>query len=191
MKNFIPVDLGNPDLSSKIAKYVAEHPRLLGHAGSDRQVLIESLDCYEPCRPLVDAVNQLCSWQDVVYIILFNFNPGVEIIHRDSLIDHEYFWALNVPILNCHDPYTSIYELLPEEQGVVPAPEEYAKSGIHGYTTWQPNQVKEIDRMHLIQPFLFDISTVHCVHNPTNQPRLSLSIRTKCNLLEKYKLMQK
>ena len=183
MKSFIPVDLGDTDLSNKIAKHVAEHPRLSGHVGSSEHVLIESLDCYESCNPLVDAVNQICPWQDVIYIILFNFNPGVEIIHRDN-VNHEYFWVLNIPVLNCKDTHTSVYELLPGEQ-------EYTKHETYGYTSWQSNQIKEIDRLHLTQPMIFDMSTIHCVHNPTNQPRLSLSIRTNCDLLEKYKLMQK
>ena len=118
-----------------------------------------------------------------IYFILFNFNPGVELIHRDN-VNHEYFWVLNIPVLNCKDTHTSVYELLPGEQ-------EYTKHETYGYTSWQSNQIKEIDRLHLTQPMIFDMSTIHCVHNPTNQPRLSLSIRTNCDLLEKYKLLQK
>jgi hypothetical protein len=194
MKNFIPVDLGDSNLSNSIAKYVAEHPRLSLHIGSPELTLIEPLDSYENCKPLVDAVSRICSWQDIFYIFFVSNNPGVEFIHRDS-DEHEYFWALNIPILNCKDTYTSFYEPLPGEQGIVPAPEQHAESnvgvGAGGYTQWQPNQVKEIDRMYFTQPVLFNMATIHCIHNPTNQPRVSMSIRMKCDLLEKYKLIQR
>ena len=189
------MDLGDPDLSNNIAKYVAEHPRLSGHAGSVTvPAFIESLDCYESCKPLVDAVNRICSWQDVLYIMFINVNPGTSPIHQDSLTHHDYFWALNIPILNCKDSCTLFFEPLPREQGIVPSLEIAESSvgiGADGYRLWQPNQVKEIDRMHLTQPMLFNISSIHCVHNPTNQPRLSLSIRMNCDILEKYNIAQK
>lgn len=194
MKNFIPVDLGNPDLSNNIAKYVLEHPRLSAHIGSPEIAWVEPLTSYEDCKPLIDAVNRICSWQDISYILYISTNPGVEFIHRDSE-NHAYFWALNIPILNCKDAYTSFYEPLPGEQGIVPADEQHAESnvgdGAGGYTLWQPNQVKEIDRMYLTQPMLFNMATIHCVHNPTNQPRVSISIRMKCNLLHNYNRLRK
>jgi hypothetical protein len=195
MKNFIPVDLGDPDLSNKIAKYIVQNPRMSAVIGSSEYGLIEPLDFYANCEPLVDAVNQICSWQDILYILFISTPPGVEFIHRDS-DEHDYFWVLNIPILNCKDAYTSFYEPLPGEQGIVPAPKKCAESNVgpgrgDGYTQWQPNQVKEIDRMYLTQPMLFNMATIHGIHNPTNHPRVSISIRMNCDIMEKYNLMQK
>jgi hypothetical protein len=194
MKNFIPVDPGDPDLSNKIAKYILEHPRLSAHIGSPEIAWVEPLASYEDCKPLVDAVNRICSWQDIFYILYISTDPGVEFIHRDS-DEHEYFWALNIPILNCNDAYTSFYEPLPGEQGIVPGVEQHAQSNVGadagGYTLWQSHQVKEIDRMYLTQPMLFNMATIHGIHNPTNQPRVSISIRMNCDIMEKYNLMQK
>jgi hypothetical protein len=183
MKNFIPIDFQDSKLSDKIAKYITEHASFSTYIKASPLIVVD-LTSYENCRPLVDAVNQICSWQDINYILFLNARPGLEIIHQDSA-EHEYYWALNIPILNCKDTYTSIYDPLPGEQGITVSKDD------GGYILWQKNQVKEIDRMYLTQPMIFNIASIHCIHNSSDQPRVSISIRMKCDLLEKYKLMQR
>lgn len=178
MKNFIPIDFQDSKLS-EITKYVTEHSSFSTCIDAAPLMVVDPT-AYEKCKPLVDAVNQVCSWQDINYILFITAHPGIDVIHQDSA-KHEYFWALNIPILNCKDTYTSIYEPLPDEQGTT------VSKDAGGYILWQKNQVKEIDRMYLTQPMMFNIGSIHCVHNSTDHLRVSISIRMKCDLLEKYK----
>ena len=145
MKNFIPVDLGDPNLSDKIARYVLKHPQLSKHIGSPTAVLSEPVSSYRLCKPLVDAVNRICSWSDIYYIMFFSFSPGVEIIHQDH--DHDYKWALNIPIINCAETYTAFYDPLPGETWALPTTEQSVESGVGGYMTWRKDQIKEVEQI--------------------------------------------
>lgn len=188
MNNFIPVDLQDPDLSSNIEKVIMKHPKLFLHIGSEICFMNNSdTQIFSAFKPLINAVNKICDWSDVNSILFFNFNPGYELIHRDG--DREVngyeSWALNIPVLNCADTYTVFYEELPgatPDEGFLPG------EATVGYTSWQPHQVKEIERMYFTQPVLFNVSSIHGVYNPTNSPRLSLSLRFKCDVVEKYKI---
>jgi len=193
MKNFIPVDLGDPDLSEKLARYILKHPQLSAQVGSSTVGSYRSPTDFKLCTPLVEAVNKICSWSDISYIALFNFNTDVLIIHQDT--PHDYKWALNIPILNCADTYTAFYEPLSLNNFRMPTVEEIKQVGSEGaeeqIKLWPEDQVKEIDRMYLTQPVLFNISSIHGVHNHTGLPRVSCSIRANCDLEEKYNMMQK
>ena len=192
MKNYVLLDLGDPDLSSKITTYASKHPDILKHWGTIATVGHHSWPEWQFCRPLVDAVNRVFSWSDLDWISTVITYPGVEIIHTDydgiKMEHFKYYWALNIPVLNCDKTYYSFYEALPGEHWESKKTAEYPVDVV---CHWKKEQLKEVDRVYFTQPMLFNTTTIHCAHNPTNQPRVAISVRMKCNLLEQYNLKKK
>jgi len=127
--NYIPVDLGDPDISSKIATYLLEDPVMsveynLWNLPSTNSMLTFPALYWKNCTPLVNAVNQLCSWENITHIQLTKFLPDPVPVraHQDKTNSSQppisgdcYPFALNFPILNCEPDvsYVAFYDPLP------------------------------------------------------------------------------
>jgi hypothetical protein len=151
-------------------------------------------EAVEPCQVLTDAMNRICNWNDVSHVMVFRISPGVEVIHRDK--DCAYLsdkivpvkWHLNIPVTNCENCYTAFYEALPDQQYTLKPnlPGLVWDSADDNTHIYQPDQVKEIDRYYFRRPVVINSDTIHCVHNPTNQVTVRLSVRMNCDVLGKY-----
>lgn len=201
-KNYNFIDLGNDNLSHRLADFLETEVDWEQYTPEHHKDSIYAIsnwlpkEAVEPCQELIDAVNRVCSWDDVDHVMVFRFSPGVEVIHRDE--DCAYLpdrtvpvkWHLNIPVTNCETTYTAIYEALPDQhQQYTLEPDlpglawEIGDGNTHVYRS---DQVKEIDRYYFRRPVVLNTKTIHCVHNPTNQVSVRMSLRMNCDVLEKY-----
>jgi hypothetical protein len=201
-KNYSFIDLGNDNLSRHLANFLETEVDWEQYTPDHYKDSIYAVshwlpkEAVEPCQVLTDAVNRVCSWNDVDHVMVFRFSPGVEVIHRDE--DCAYLpdktvpvkWHLNIPVTNCENCYTAIYEALPNQhQHYTLEPDlpglawEIGDGNTHVYRS---DQVREIDRYYFRQPVVLNTKTIHCVHNPTNQVSVRMSLRMNCDVLEKY-----
>jgi hypothetical protein len=202
-RNFNFIDLGDDNLSHRLADFLETEVDWEQYTPEHHKDSIYAIsnwlpkEAVEPCQGLIDAVNRVCSWDDVDHVMVFRFSPGVEVIHRDE--DCAYLpdrtvpvkWHLNIPVTNCENTYTAIYEALPDQhQHYTLEPDLPGlafESGDDGNThVYRSDQVKEIDRYYFRRPVVLNTKTIHCVHNPTDQVSVRLSLRMNCDVLEKY-----
>lgn len=80
--------------------------------------------------------------------------------------------ALNFPIRNCFDCWTSFYKLSRGTQQ-----EKILPNGLT-YTTFSEDAIiDEVDKFHLTTATLLNTKQLHQVWNPTNEIRISVSLR--------------
>ena len=175
MQHYKYIDLNNSNLSQQIADFIQPRPCLIG--APDFANLVGP-DAFWHCTPLVQAVETVCPWSEIYFIGVLKFNPEFKLIHQDQTPGYEYEWALNIPVLNCADTYTAFYQPRTGQQAeFVDRPDISAE-----YHVWRPEQVEEVERMYFTQPVLFNSSSIHCVHNPTELVRVSLTVRFRRDL---------
>jgi hypothetical protein len=199
-RNYNFIDLGDDNLSRRLADFLeteVDWEQYTSEQDKDSIYAISSWlpkEAVEPCQELIDAVNRICNWDDVDHVMIFRASPGVEVIHRDE--DCVYLpdktvpvkWALNIPVTNCENTYTAIYEALPDQQYTL-KPDLSGLvwgSGDEKTHVYRSDQVREIERYNFIRPVVLNTNTIHCIHNPTNQVSVRLSLRMNCDVLEKY-----
>ena len=196
-ENYNFIDLGDDNLSHRLANFLATEVDWEKYSPEQDKDSISNWlpkEAVESCQELIDAVNRVCNWDDVDHLMLFRVSPGFEVIHRDedfvSVLDQlvPVKWVLNIPVTNCKNTYTAIYEALPNQHYVVEPnlPGLEWESGPGGCHIYQSDQVREIDRYYFRQPVVLNTDTIHCVHNPTDQVSVRLSLRMNCDVLEKY-----
>jgi hypothetical protein len=199
-RNYNFIDLGDDNLSHRLADFLETEVDWKQYTPEQDKDSIYAIsnwlpkEAVEPCQELIDAVNRVCSWDDVDHVMVFRVSPGVEIIHRDE--DCVYLpdrtvpvkWALNIPITNCENTYTAIYEALPDQQYTLEPdlPGLVWESSDGNTHVYRSDQVKEIDRYYFRRPVVLNTKTIHCVHNPTDQVSVRLSLRMNCDVLGKY-----
>ena len=196
-RNYNFIDLGDDNLSHRLADFLETEVDWERHTpGQDKDAISSwlSKEAVESCQELVDAVNRVCNWDDVDHIMIFRFSTGLELIHRDEdsvgLPDNQTSvkYALNIPVTNCENTYTAIYEALPGQQYTteIDIPGLEREPGPGGCHIYRSDQVKEIDRYYFLRPVVLNTNTIHCVHNPTDQVSIRMSLRMNCDVLEKY-----
>jgi hypothetical protein len=129
---------------------------------------------FETCVPLVHAVETIKPWSEIDNIGLVVVMPNGKIpIHTDigKIIDTKY--SLNIPIYNCERPYTAFYRSLIEVQGDVYVQQPHGDSLIR----YDESVMQEIARMHLYKSAIFNTQVPHGITNPTDEPRIVVSIR--------------
>jgi hypothetical protein len=196
--NYIPINLGDPDISSEIAQFIANTPDIANQLNAwnsgifDQPSYFSSFDVWKDCTPLVDAVNQLCSWEDVHHICLHFYRQPMAHQTKTNYPARKIWnscdlYQMVFPIQNWeHDQcYTGFYNPLPgleddwtitdDENALESFPtitfgsktywENYADIG--GGVDWQEDQITEIDRVSTVdpyQPFLHNMESIWAVH---------------------------
>jgi len=133
------------------------------------------VDEFKRCTPLIQAVETIKPWVEVCQIGIVVVAPNNQIPVHTDLGEHNVVnkYALNIPIHNCDIPHTSFYQILPgAESRVVDAPH-----GKDYLTLYSKEHLKEIGRMWLYKPAFFNTQVPHGIINPTNEPRIAISIR--------------
>jgi hypothetical protein len=199
--NYKFIDLGDKNLSRRLAHFLDNDVDWSKYTPERAKDSIYAITNWLPkeavasCRALMAAVDRVCNWNQVSHVMIFRVSPGIEVIHRDQEIAQVWpnievpvKWALNIPVTNCDDTYTAIYEALPGQQYALKPniPGLWWESGDDNCHVYRPDQVREIDRYSFVQPVVLNTHTIHCIHNPTNQVSVRLSLRMNCNVLEKY-----
>lgn len=72
--------------------------------------------------------------------------------------------AINIPLENCEDSFTTFYKIKDKEQHTY-YPNFYLCGGLY------PETVKEVDRFTLSKPAVLRVNVPHAVLNPTNELR--------------------
>ena len=131
-------------------------------------------NAFETCTPLVHAVETIKPWSDIDKIGLVVCQPNIKIpIHIDlgeQIIKHKF--AINIPIYNCEKPYTAFYRSLLEDRGDV-----YVQPHGDSLIRYDESVMQEIARMHLYKSAIFNTQVPHGITNPTDEPRIAVSIR--------------
>jgi hypothetical protein len=100
--------------------------------------------------------------------------PGADhkSVHTDTTQD---LLALNFGISNLQDTWCAFYTLTrgsPVLRALPPGP---------AWQHYPSADLEEIGRVDLIKPTLINVAVPHCVHNPTQAVRISVSFRFKQN----------
>ncbi len=129
---------------------------------------------FQACAPLFHAIETIKPWSDIDKIGLVVVQPNLKIpIHIDlgeQIIKHKF--AINIPIYNCEKPYTSFYRHLLQDQGDV-----YVQPHGDSLIRYEESAMQEIARMHLYKPAFFNTQIPHGITNPTDEPRIAVSVR--------------
>ena len=133
-------------------------------------------ELFEPCWPLVKAIETIRPWSDVLCISIISAKPDTSLpIHIDSNLEDSP-WAINIPIYNCDDvrSYTAFYKTIKDITPIEKSPKETHGDAYFDYTL---DQVEEIDRLHLTTAMLFNTQVPHRVVNGSDKPRIIISVR--------------
>lgn len=118
----------------------------------------------------VDMIETFCPWNNIHNVALISVRPNdVLPLHTDFMVPSRY--ALNIPVFNCEKTYTVFYQA---EEGYEP---EFLKNVEAPRYLFDRSRVKEVGRLFLTQPALFDTQTPHEVVNNTEDYRIILSVR--------------
>ena len=142
-------------------------------------------EVFQECTPLIAAIETIRPWCETAEIAIISVNNIMPMpIHTDTIIDTA--WALNIPIQNCVETYTSFYRLLDNQ---IPEILSHEKTYGSTYANYRMDQVEEIDRLYLHRPAFFNTQVPHRAFNFSEETRLILSIRfkTECDIA-KYRL---
>lgn len=93
-----------------------------------------------------------------------------------DLMDDERNIALNFPIKNCDNTYTTMYKLKKGDQIDITLPDGTAYSKFS-----DDSEFEEVETFYLKKPTFFNTGIPHQVFNNTDDVRLSLSIRFERN----------
>ena len=129
------------------------------------------------CTPLVEAVETMKPWSDLAQISLVITMPNEKFpIHTDLGVALKTIYALNIPIYNCKKSYTVFYRIKDNVVGL-----EKPQNHVMGdnYIEYNEEDVEEIGRMHLYKSAFFNTQIPHSTVNPTDDLRISITIRSK------------
>lgn len=102
--------------------------------------------------------------------------------HTDTMESPDMKVAINWPIYNCEETFTTFYEAKP---GVVPVP-SILSNGLP-YTKYEYDQVNETHRMKINVPTAIRYDVLHAIVNDTPNIRMTASFRFESNHWELFK----
>lgn len=130
---------------------------------------------------LIEAVELVRPWDELSGVALITQYPNKEWpIHIDGDVDLVFGVALNIPVFNCENCYSIMYEELSNSTAeTVPSP----KTGLP-YRMFRPEDVRQVDvvnyKNHAV---LLNTAKPHSIVNPTHLPRIVASFRFKPPIL--------
>jgi hypothetical protein len=153
--------------------------------------LVKSLppEMFAQSKSLVDSVETIRSWTDVNSVLLHVVSAKSRLpIYLDYESDHTPVEGrpkdlyssinqsyknmnLNIPILNCFDPYIRFLISLPSAKPKLGHWDIFLK--------YDSNEFIEIARMHLYKAAFFNTNTIHEIINPTDDTMVFISIKFK------------
>jgi hypothetical protein len=141
-------------------------------------------DVFKPCKPLVAAIETIRPWDEIQEIAVISVNNVTAMpIHVDQ--DNNTTWALNIPIQNCLETYTSFYRVLENQ-----TPDVMAHERTYGtvFANYRLDQVEEIDRLYLTKAAFFNTQVPHRAFNFSDEMRIIISVRfkTECDIAKYF-----
>ena len=126
---------------------------------------------YEKLKVLIDSVNTIHPWDDILTIGLIIAEPHSMVpIHSDMNVPHMY--ALNVPIYNTANAYTAFFRSKVDKH-------PWAAEQKHGdaFNFYFYEDLEYLGAFSLVQPAIFNTHVPHAIINPTDDFRCVLSFR--------------
>jgi len=212
--NYIPIDIGDPDISTKIAQFIENTPDISGQLNEwysgvidNRPHYFSHINIWKNCTPLVDAITQLCSWEDVNHICLHFFRQPMAHQAKTNYPSFKVWencdsFQMVFPILHWESDqyYGAFYNPLPGQEKdwtitsadqcleffptIISTTNEYWTD--HTFNTdsvfWLDSQVTETDRVSTVepyQPFLHNMESIWAIHkiNENAPGTLLLTVR--------------
>ena len=96
--------------------------------------------------------------------------------HTDVMPDKNQRVAINLPVFNYKDTYTTFYNVKPNA-----TPERVVLENGMPYERYQYDQVDEVARLKIDRPTVIRYDKLHAVVNNTDQTRITISLRFKTN----------
>ena len=123
---------------------------------------------------LKDGVEKFKPWNEIFDIAIVSTKANSSLpIHKDFGPIEKTIYSLNIPIYNCDKSYNILYKLKENAQ-----PEKRTDDkNEYEYFKYKEKDVEEVARFYLTQAVLFNTQMPHTAINPTNEPRIMLTMR--------------
>ena len=122
---------------------------------------------------LTESVETLKPWNEIFDVAIVSTKHNSKLpIHIDYGPVEKTKYSLNIPVYNCEKTYTVFYKI---KEG---AQFEKKSAGINYYNGYKESDVEEIDRIYLNKAAFFNTQVPHSAINPTDEPRIILTIRS-------------
>jgi hypothetical protein len=123
---------------------------------------------------LKDGVEKFNSWNEIFDIAIVSTKANSSLpIHKDFGPIEKTIYSLNIPLYNCDKSYNILYKL---KENAQPEKRTDGKNE-YEYFKYKEKDVEEVARFYLTQAVLFNTQMPHTAINPTNEPRIMLTMR--------------
>lgn len=123
---------------------------------------------------LKDGVEKFNSWNEIFDIAIVSTKANSSLpIHKDFGPIEKTIYSLNLPLYNCDKSYNILYKLK-ENANFKKKSDE---NNDYEYIKYKERDLEEVVRFYLTQAVLFNTQMPHTAINPTNEPRIMLTIR--------------
>jgi len=123
---------------------------------------------------LKDGVEKFNSWNEIFDIAIVSTKANSSLpIHKDFGPIEKTIYSLNLPLYNCDKSYNILYKLK-ENANFKKKSDE---NNDYEYFKYKEKDVEEVARFYLTQAVLFNTQMPHTAINPTNEPRIMLTMR--------------
>jgi len=131
---------------------------------------------FEELNSVRSAVELIKPWSEVAGVCVITTMPNDHTpIHVDGNGTKKDGFGFNIPVHNCEDCYTVVYDV---KGSATPSDPFSTPTFGHPYQIFEPEEVVEVDRLYYKDcGFLINTDKPHKVVNPTDKPRIVASFR--------------
>jgi hypothetical protein len=123
---------------------------------------------------LKDGVEKFNSWNEIFDIAIVSTKANSSLpIHKDFGPIEKTIYSLNLPLYNCDKSYNILYKLKEN----VNFKKKSDENNDYEYLKYKERDLEEVARFYLTQAVLFNTQMPHTAINPTNEPRIMLTMR--------------
>ena len=123
---------------------------------------------------LKDGVERFNSWNEIFDIAIVSTKANSSLpIHKDFGPIEKTIYSLNLPLYNCDKSYNILYKLKEN----VNFKKKSDENNDYEYLKYKERDLEEVVRFYLTQAVIFNTQMPHTAINPTNEPRIMLTMR--------------
>jgi hypothetical protein len=123
---------------------------------------------------LKDGVERFNSWNEIFDIAIVSTKANSSLpIHKDFGPIEKTIYSLNLPLYNCDKSYNILYKLKENAKSI----KKSDKNDDYEYLKYKERDLEEVVRFYLTQAVIFNTQMPHTAINPTNEPRIMLTMR--------------
>jgi hypothetical protein len=123
---------------------------------------------------LKDGVERFNSWNEIFDIAIVSTKANSSLpIHKDFGPIEKTIYSLNLPLYNCDKSYNILYKLKENAK----SKKKSDKNDDYEYLKYKERDLEEVVRFYLTRAVIFNTQMPHTAINPTNEPRIMLTMR--------------